>query len=93
MSTDKSSPGQSTPSARQDRLLQSEVKELQGKVASLEKENYELKQQLAKYIGVDTNVVRRARQVGFLHRSFVDMYYALYRYTCRSTVQYAIGHD
>ena len=65
MSTDESSPGQSAPSARQDRLLQSEVKELQGKVASLEKENYESKQQLAKYIEVDTDVVRRARQVGF----------------------------
>ncbi|KAL5491829.1 hypothetical protein EMCRGX_G017194 [Ephydatia muelleri] len=62
VSTDESSPGQSAPSARQDRLLQSEVKELQGKVASLEKEKYESKQQLAKYIEVDTDVVRRARQ-------------------------------
>ena len=88
MSNGSTTPGQTTPSVRQDRLLQSEVKELQGKVASLEKENYELKQQLSKYIGMDMNLVRRHRQVGSAlsnlnfkkHSVMLGRYFYMYMY-------------
>lgn len=46
-----------------DRLLHSEVKELQSKVTSLERENHELRQLLAKSEGVDPSHIRPGRQV------------------------------
>lgn len=52
-----------TYSPSRDRLLHSEVRELQSKVTTLERENHELRQQLAKLEGVDPSRIRTGRQV------------------------------
>lgn len=46
-----------------DRLLHSEIRELQSKLAQLEKENHELRQLLAKTSGADPRTVLLRRQV------------------------------
>lgn len=47
-----------------DRLLTSEVQELQARVQSLERENHDLRQELAKTTGVDPSRLRSSRKVG-----------------------------
>ena len=47
--------------------MTSEIRELQAKVQALEKENHELKQELAKTAGVDPSKIRTRRKVrGFV---------------------------
>lgn len=46
-----------------DRLLHSEIRELQSKLAQIEKENHELRQLLAKTSGADPRTVLLRRQV------------------------------
>ena len=50
-------------SPSKDRLLHSEIRELQMKVSSLEKENHELRLHLGKQAGVDPNTFLTGRKV------------------------------
>ena len=52
-----------TFSASKDRLLTSEIKELQTKIQHLEKENHELRQELAKTSGIHLSKLRAGRKV------------------------------
>ncbi len=61
------SPFDSSPpppiSEAKDRLLTSEIKELQAKLQALEMANYKLTQELAKVSGVDPSKIRGGRKV------------------------------
>ena len=65
-SSPPSSSSTSGISQTKDRLLHSEIRELQGKLAQLKKENHELRQ-LLKASGDDSRAALLGRQVNYVH--------------------------